>query len=65
MNPRNRSVESPCVRRCCLSDDDVCLGCYRTLNDILAWMRSTDDERREICHLAEARASLAPSAFRC
>ncbi len=28
---------SPCVRNCCLDDDDVCLGCGRTLTEILAW----------------------------
>ena len=28
---------SPCVRNCCLDDDDVCLGCGRRLDEILAW----------------------------
>ncbi|MCK6264541.1 DUF1289 domain-containing protein [Vibrio sp. ZSDE26] len=30
-------IESPCIRHCCLNDDDVCMGCYRTLEEILAW----------------------------
>ena len=61
---RNKTVESPCVRRCCLSDDDVCLGCFRTLTEILNWLKSSDAERSEVCRLAKERAALAPSAFR-
>ncbi|MDD5271510.1 MAG: DUF1289 domain-containing protein [Methylovulum sp.] len=30
-------VESPCIRICCLDDDDVCLGCFRTLTEITQW----------------------------
>ncbi|WP_344799870.1 DUF1289 domain-containing protein [Litoribacillus peritrichatus] len=31
------SVNSPCVRNCCLNEQDVCLGCFRTLEEIKAW----------------------------
>ncbi len=61
---RNKTVESPCVRRCCLSDDDVCLGCFRTLTEILNWLKSSDDERREVRRLASERHAQAPSPFR-
>lgn len=44
MKPLQR-VESPCVGNCCLDDDDVCLGCYRTLEEIKAW-GLIDDEAR-------------------
>ena len=33
-------VPSPCVRRCCLTDDDICLGCFRSLEEILRWSES-------------------------
>ncbi|WP_239649575.1 DUF1289 domain-containing protein [Methylocucumis oryzae] len=23
-------IDSPCVRNCCLNNDDVCLGCFRS-----------------------------------
>jgi predicted Fe-S protein YdhL (DUF1289 family) len=42
------SVESPCVRNCCLDDDNVCMGCGRKLHEIVAWSTSTDDEKRAI-----------------
>lgn len=45
---------SPCVRNCCL-DDDVCLGCGRKLDEILAWHGADADGRREILVLAAER----------
>ena len=39
------SVPSPCVRNCCLNEQDVCLGCYRTLEEILQWQASSDKEK--------------------
>jgi predicted Fe-S protein YdhL (DUF1289 family) len=28
---------SPCVSICTLDDDDVCVGCHRSLNEITYW----------------------------
>lgn len=36
---------SPCVRNCTLNDQDVCLGCGRTLDDITGWTKMSDDEK--------------------
>lgn len=41
-------VESPCVRNCCLNDDDRCMGCFRTLDEIKAWLSLTEREKREV-----------------
>lgn len=30
-------VTSPCVRNCCLDEHDVCLGCFRHMDEIMAW----------------------------
>lgn len=38
-------VRSPCVNICALDDDDVCLGCYRTSEEITRWGIMTNDER--------------------
>lgn len=51
MNGQDR-VASPCVRNCCLDDDDVCLGCFRSLPEICAW--STADDRERLSCLARA-----------
>ena len=38
-------VPSPCVSICALNDDDVCVGCYRTAEEIRNWVMLDDDER--------------------
>jgi predicted Fe-S protein YdhL (DUF1289 family) len=34
---------------------DVCIGCGRTLAEIAAWSRMTEDERRRVVALLAAR----------
>ena len=46
-------VDSPCVRNCCLDAEDICLGCFRSLQEILDWHEASADDRRGI--LVEAR----------
>jgi uncharacterized protein len=46
---------SPCVRNCCLDDDDVCLGCGRRLDEILAWHSADDGGRHAILLVAAQR----------
>jgi predicted Fe-S protein YdhL (DUF1289 family) len=41
------SPQSPCVRNCCLDDDLVCLGCFRSLEEIKEW-GLVDAHRRAI-----------------
>ncbi len=41
-------VRSPCVLVCTLDENDVCLGCHRTLAEIDLWSRATETQRREI-----------------
>ena len=36
------SVESPCVRNCCLNEVDICVGCFRTLHEITCWGTVSD-----------------------
>jgi predicted Fe-S protein YdhL (DUF1289 family) len=46
---------SPCVRNCCLDDDDVCLGCGRTLDEIVAWSLSSEEDKREFLRRSRER----------
>lgn len=40
--------QSPCVRNCCLDNDDICLGCFRSLGEITEWGQATPDRRKVI-----------------
>jgi predicted Fe-S protein YdhL (DUF1289 family) len=53
--PRAAMPASPCVRNCCLDGDDVCLGCGRSLDEILAWHRADAAGREAILATAAAR----------
>ena len=48
---------SPCVRNCCLDANDICLGCGRSLKEILDWHKVSESERQEILALAKKRLS--------
>jgi hypothetical protein len=62
LNDIESSVESPCVRNCCLSDDDVCLGCFRSLAEITQWNEANNHERN--CILQNARQRKEASNFK-
>ncbi len=47
------TVQSPCVRNCCLDDDDICVGCHRAIAEITGWSAADNHQRNEIlarCH---------------
>ena len=43
-----KPVRSPCISVCTLDEEDVCVGCYRTLDEITGWM-AMDREQRLDC----------------
>ncbi|MDC7826708.1 DUF1289 domain-containing protein [Pseudomonas sp. BLCC-B13] len=57
----SEAVDSPCRRQCCLDDHDVCLGCGRSLSEILEWGKADSERRRAICQAAQQR--LRPTPF--
>lgn len=46
---------SPCVRNCCLDEDDVCIGCGRTIEEIIRWGDADNSERLQILEAAKKR----------
>jgi uncharacterized protein len=52
--PKDR-VMSPCVRNCCLNEQDICLGCFRSLDEIKQWLLVDDFTRRLILARANIR----------
>jgi uncharacterized protein len=51
----NPSAQSPCVGYCCLDDDNTCLGCFRSLDEIKEWGVVDDYRRRAILQNARQR----------
>ena len=48
-------IPSPCVRNCCLNEVDICLGCYRHIDEILIWGNASNTEKLAVLALVEQR----------
>ena len=54
------SVPSPCNSICTIDAmSGVCIGCYRTLDEIARWMQLSDAQKREVVRLLPSRRALA------
>ncbi|MBN2631360.1 MAG: DUF1289 domain-containing protein [Rhodobacteraceae bacterium] len=52
-------VDSPCVKLCAIHPETrLCVGCYRSIDEITAWSRMTPDARHAVMAELPARAAL-------
>jgi len=49
------TIASPCVRNCCLDKQDVCIGCGRTLSEIVFWGDADNEQKLKILSHAKKR----------
>jgi len=47
--------KSPCISICVLDDDDVCMGCYRSAQEITDWFMASDEQKDEVLRKARER----------
>ncbi len=48
-------IASPCVRNCCLDQNDICLGCGRSLVQIKAWHGMDEKQKKQTLEQAQRR----------
>jgi predicted Fe-S protein YdhL (DUF1289 family) len=54
--PAQASVASPCINTCRLdASGTLCIGCWRTLDEIAAWGGLDDEQRRTVLAAVEQR----------
>ncbi|WP_228729971.1 DUF1289 domain-containing protein [Shewanella avicenniae] len=53
----DQDCRSPCVRNCCLDDNDICLGCGRSLTEIRDWHDASNAEKLTILRNSRLRLS--------
>jgi putative protein-disulfide isomerase len=51
-------IQSPCIRDCRLNDQDLCLGCFRQLDEITNWAYYNDSEKQAVLDQAAQRKSI-------
>lgn len=49
----DKFIASPCVKKCCLDTNDICLGCFRSLAEIMQWTEVNEATRQ--CFLDNAK----------
>jgi uncharacterized protein len=47
--------QSPCISVCVLDDDDICMGCYRSAEEITDWFMATNEQKREVLRKTKVR----------
>ncbi len=52
-------LASPCISICALDENDICVGCYRSGQEITRWAVAANTERRAILASAAERAKAA------
>lgn len=65
MNDIDSYVGSPCIRNCCLDDADICLGCFRSLEEIKDWGVVDSRQRHIILQNARRRKDAYPQVDGC
>jgi predicted Fe-S protein YdhL (DUF1289 family) len=48
-------INTPCIGVCTVTDKGLCMGCFRTMEEIGAWLEFTDTERHHIMEQLPAR----------
>lgn len=49
------AITSPCIRQCTLDNNDICLGCFRSLHEITRWTQADEKTRHDFLINAESR----------
>jgi len=55
LNEDPNEVHSPCVSICALDENDICVGCYRSGDEIGLWSGMGKDEKLAIIDKAKVR----------
>jgi uncharacterized protein len=53
--PTTSPVQSPCVRNCCLNQQDICVGCFRSIDEIMMWSQASEMSKQKILENAAQR----------
>lgn len=65
-NPPSKDPLSPCIGVCTLEPQTrLCIGCFRSIDEIAAWSRYSMEEKRQVLAKLEGRRARLPSSTSC
>lgn len=51
-----QDIQSPCIGVCSMDDlTGLCLGCYRTIEEIQGWWDMDSDAKKAVIHQSQVR----------
>ncbi|MFN3846341.1 MAG: DUF1289 domain-containing protein [Paracoccaceae bacterium] len=54
---KRNEIESPCMKLCVVHPEErICIGCYRSIDEIGQWSRMSPEARRAVMDELPARA---------
>ncbi len=56
-------IPTPCVMICTLNEDDICIGCLRSLDEIGRWPDADREERLQILDNIGERSLVTPPKY--
>ena len=56
---KTNSIESPCVSICALDENDICVGCHRTGEEITNWGPMSNTEKARVMEHVREREQKA------
>jgi hypothetical protein len=53
---QSSTIESPCDGNCNIdSDTQLCVGCFRTIDEIIGWYTSADEQKKIVMEKVKDR----------
>ncbi len=46
---------SPCMNKCVLDENEICTGCFRSLEEIKSWIKLTAEEQNKITNRVKTK----------
>lgn len=53
---KSTKIKSPCID-VCITRDGVCIGCYRSLEEMAGWPSYTEEQKKEVLENIKKRRS--------
>ena len=55
MSAGDPEPKSPCISVCVLDEQDICMGCYRSADEITDWFLCSNEKKTEVLRLSQER----------
>lgn len=55
MSDTEQYIPSPCVSICALNEEGLCMGCYRTADEIRQWSKLSNNEKKDVLKMTHER----------